>query len=355
MPHTIRNQYDKHLTFEALLEAHNRASKTKRNSKEVLIFEIDLETNLINLYRKLKNGTYKMGKYRQFTIYEPKKRIIQSLPYVDRIVHQWYVYEFIKPYYVPRFIADTYACIDNRGTHKAVDKAQQYMRKMKRKYDSYYILKCDIKGYFYNIDRDILYQILAHSIGDEKILNLTKNLIYDGINEKGLPIGNYTSQYFANIYLNELDHYIKEELKVKYYLRYMDDFVLFVKDKEEAKENYLKIKEYVETKRKLELNDKSRYFPNKMGLDFCGFRIYESHRLLRKRAKQTIKKNIKKWNKFYEHDILDLKTTLLQWNSWIAHSNHANSYHFQKKMYDSILFKEELPFKEEIDNNVSQK
>jgi hypothetical protein len=130
MPHTIRNAFDKHLTIESLLDAHERASKTKRYSKEVLKFDIDLESNIVNLYKKLKNGTYRMGKYRTFKIYEPKERVIRALPYVDRIVHQWYIYEFIKPYVVPRFINDSYACIEGKGTHKAVNRAQEYMQKM---------------------------------------------------------------------------------------------------------------------------------------------------------------------------------------------------------------------------------
>ena len=168
------------MTFESLLSAHARASKTKRNSKEVLIFEIDLETNLVNLYKQLKNGTYKMGKYREFKIYEPKERVIRSLPYIDRMVHQWYIHEFIKPYITPRFIKDSYACIDGRGTHKAVETLQEYMRKMKNKYGSYYILKCDVRRFFYNIDKDVLLAILSKIIKDPKIRarNNAKNALF---------------------------------------------------------------------------------------------------------------------------------------------------------------------------------
>ena len=146
-----------------------------------------------------------MGKYRTFKIYEPKERVIRALPYVDRIVHQWYIHEFIKPYIVPRFINDSYACIEGRGTHKAVDKAQEYMRKMKNNYGAYYIVKCDISGFFYNIDKDVLYNILKRFIRDHKLLDITYEFIYNDGEEVGLPIGNYTSQFFANIYMNELD------------------------------------------------------------------------------------------------------------------------------------------------------
>ena len=342
MPHTIRNEFDKHLTIKALLDAHERACKTKRYSREVLKFEIDLETNIVNLYKKLKNGTYKMGKYRTFKIYEPKERVIRALPYVDRIVHQWYIHEFIKPYVVPRFISDSYACIEGKGTHKAVDKAQEYMQKMKNKYSTYYIVKCDIKGFFYNIDKDVLYNILKKFIKDEKLLALTYEFIYNDGEDVGLPIGNYTSQFFANIYMNELDHYVKEGLKVKYYVRYMDDFIMFVRTKEDAKKVLFDVSKYVMEVLHLELNNKSRYYPNKMGLDFCGFRIYESYRLLRKRSIKKIKRKVRRWNMLYERGLLDLDKTVLEWNSWLAHSSHGKCYKLQMNIYNKIIFKEYL-------------
>ena len=222
MPKSIKNVWDSKLTFDKLVEAHERASKGKRFDKEVLLFEMNLETNITNIIKKLENNTYHFGKYRVFTIYEPKQRIIKSLPYTDRVVHQWYVEEFIKPYMMPRFITHTYACLPMRGGHKAVDDLQRMMRIMKRNYGNYYVLKCDISGYFYNINRDILYKILKRKIRDPKLLQFTKKIIFDEEGVKGIPIGNYTSQFFANIYLNELDHFVKEKLRVRFYLRYMD-------------------------------------------------------------------------------------------------------------------------------------
>lgn len=346
MPRSLKEKYDEHLTFDALLEAHQRASKTKRNSKEVIKFEIDLESNLANLYKQLKNGTYEMGKYREFIITEPKTRIIRSLPYVDRIVHQWYIYEFIKPYIVPRFIHDTYACIEGRGTHLAIDTLQKYMRKMRRKYGSYYIVKCDIKGFFYNIDKDVLFAILKRLIRDQKLLALTHKFIYEkSSDKKGLPIGNYTSQYFANIYLNGLDHYLKEKRRLSYYVRYMDDFICLVETEEEAKEILASIRDYVEEKLHLELNEKSEYFLNHFGVEFCGFHIYEDYRMLRKRSRKKMSKKIKKWNQLYQAGALDLKEVLTSWNAWIAHSSHGSCYHLQEKFYQRMLFKEYLPFR----------
>ena len=131
-----------------MLDAHHRAKKHKIYKNEVISFELNLENNLINIVNSIKNGTYKLGKYFTFTIYEPKKRLIKALPYRDRIVHQWYVEEFIKPYIIPRFIDTTFACLTDRGTHKAVDKVQKYLRELDNKYKNYWILKCDIKGFF---------------------------------------------------------------------------------------------------------------------------------------------------------------------------------------------------------------
>lgn len=335
MPKSLRNIYDKKLNYIAFYKAHLRASNNKRNRKDVILFEMDLESNLMNLYNSIKNNTYHIGKYHQFIVREPKLRIIQSLPYVDRIVHQWYVEEFIIPYIVPKFINDTYACIKDKGTHKAVDKVQYYMRIMKRKYGQYYILKCDIKKYFYNIDRNILYSIMHRHIGDKKLLSFTKMLITDSTDTKGIPIGNYTSQYFANIYLNELDHYVKEQLQIKYYVRYMDDFIILVKTKEEARQIKLEIMKYLESHLKLELNRKSKYYPNNMGVDFCGYRIFETHRILRKRSKKKIRTLLSKATKDNQLGILNQEKLLMQYNSWLAHAMHANSYNLINK-YNKI-------------------
>ena len=329
MSKSIKNCFYQKLTFENLLKAHNRAKKNKGNKKEVIRFEMDLESNIINIIHRLKNGSYKTSKYREFKIYEPKERVIKSLPYKDRIVQQWYIYEFIMPYIVPRLVNTCSACIIDRGTHYAVNMIEKYMRYMKRKYNNYYIIKLDIKKYFYNIDKNILYQIIASFIKDKSLLWLTKIFIYDNDSELGIPIGNYTSQYYANIYLSLLDKYIKEELKVKYYVRYMDDIVILVKDKSECSVLMNKIKLFLYNKLKLELNKKSRYYPNSLGVNFCGYIIYETHRLIRKDSKKKIKSKVRKWLKLNEMNTLDKNKVILSYNSWLSHISHANSYHFK--------------------------
>jgi retron-type reverse transcriptase len=333
---TIRNEFDKNLTFEKLEEAHIRASKGKRNKEEVIKFEMDLESNLVGIYKDLKNGTYKFGKYREFYVYEPKERLIKSLPYRDRIVHQWYVEEFIKPYFYPRFIKDTYACLDNRGTHMAVLTLQNYMRKMQKEYGSYYVLKCDIKKFFYNINKEVLINILKKRIKDKKIINLTYNILNDG-SSVGIPIGNYTSQYFANIYLNEIDHFAKDILHIKYYVRYMDDFIFLLKDKSEAKRVLASINDFVGNYLKLELNKKTKYFPVNNGIDFCGFVIYETHILLRKRFKKKLKNQIMVWKYLKMNNKLDKKKMERVLASTFGHASHADSFNFILDTLDYLI------------------
>jgi len=341
MPKTLKNCFYKNLTFQKLLEAHDRAKKHKMYKSEIIQFELNLENNLINLINNIKNNNYKLGKYHEFKIYEPKERLIKSLPYIDRIVHQWYVEEFIKPYILPRFIDASYACIENKGTHKAVIRVQKYLQMYHRKYGDFWILKCDIKKFFYNIDPHILFKILNKYISDKALLNFTKLLIFDqrASDEKvGIPIGNYTSQYFANIYLNELDQFIKRNLKIKAYVRYMDDFILLTKTKNECIELKHIIEDFLYKNLHLELNSKSRYYPYKMGVNFCGYRIFTTHRLLRTSNKKKIKKKVKLWNYQYKKNKLDISHAIQSLNSWLGHSSHCNSYHLEQKVINSCKF-----------------
>ncbi|MCI8568143.1 MAG: RNA-directed DNA polymerase, partial [Bacilli bacterium] len=158
--------------------------------------------------------------------------------------------------------------------------------------------------------------------------------------EKGIPIGNYTSQLFANIYLNELDQYVKNDLRIKYYLRYMDDFIVICKTKEEAKEYFNILKKFVEQHLDLQFNKKSKYYPSRLGVDFCGYITYETHRRLRKRSKRNMLKKIKQWNKEYQNNTLDLKIVQESWNSWLGHINHANCYNLMKRYREKFEFQD---------------
>ena len=322
---TIKESYDKHLTFDKLLNAYYRAIKNKGNRKDVIKFSMDLETNLCNLLNELKSEKYVPGIYNTFRIYEPKERIIKSLPFKDRIVQQWYIEEFIKPYFIPRFIKENCACLEHKGTLYAVNLCQKYMRKMKRENGNYYVLKCDIKKFFYSIDKNILYSIMNSYIKDSKLLNLTHIFIFDDEEGKGIPIGNYTSQFFANIYLDKLDKYIKEVLRIKYYVRFMDDFIILTNSKRESIYCLKRIKYYLNKNLKLELNNRTRYYPNKMGIDFCGYRIFEEYRLIRNKNKNKIRKSVKAWNSLFLQHKLNYKKMVLSFNSYLGYIKHANS------------------------------
>ena len=333
MPKIIKNVFKENLTYDKIYEAYLRARTNKGNRYEVLLFEEKLETNLVEIYNELKSGTYSIGEYRIFTIYEPKERLIKSLPFKDRVVHQWYVYEFLIPYVVPKFIYESYACIPGRGIHKASNKVSYYMKKCRIEYGDFYILKMDIRKYFYCINRRKLIEIIKKHFSDKLLLKLTYELIYDDDSEVSIAIGNYTSQYFANIYLNELDYYVKYELGIKYYLRYMDDFVLMVKDKETANDLFARISYFLNKELHLELNSNSRIYPSKMGVNFCGYRVFNYYKLIRKRSIIKIKKDVKRWNNSYDLKIDDVYRS---YQSWVAYIKHANSYNLLCK-YNFII------------------
>ena len=294
MPKTVRNKFYENLTYEKLLEAHIKSRKGKGYRKEIILFNLKQEEYIMYLLEKLKNKTYKHGGYTTFYISEPKVRKIEKSRYIDRIVHRWVVDNFLEPYFVPQFIYSSFACLKNKGMHKSAKYVQEKMQHCKRIWGEYYILKMDIAKYFDNINKNILLDIIKRKIKDENILWLIKEILFSQKREKGLEIGNYTSQMFANIYLNEVDQYVKHKLKIKYYCRYLDDSVLMVKTKKEAKEALKKIQIFLKEKLELELNKKTQILKNKQGVNFCGYKINEYRLKIRTKGKKKLKKKVKK-------------------------------------------------------------
>lgn len=233
-----------------------------------------------------------IGGYTVFYIREPKLRKIEKSRYIDRVVHRWIVDNFLLDLYMPIFINHSYACLKDRGTIRAVKAVQAGMKHCKNIWGEYYILKMDVRKYFQSIDKDILYNILQKKIKDEKLLWLIREIIYSSPSKKGVAIGNYTSQIFANIYLNEVDQFIKRELKIKNYYRYMDDSILLIKTKEEAQYVLKQITEFLKEKLELELNNKTQIFKSKQGVNFCGYKINEYRLKIRDRGKKKLKKKI---------------------------------------------------------------
>lgn len=293
MAKTIKNEYDKALTYENLMKAHFQSRKGKGYRKEIILFNLKQEEYIMWLYEQLKTEKYRHGGYTEFYVTQPKLRRIEKSKYIDRIVHRWYVNSFIEKYYIPQFINTSYACLKGRGMHKACLDLQKAMKHCKIIWGEYYILKMDIKKYFENINKDILYEIMQRKIKDKKLLWITKEIIYSNEGKIGLPIGNYTSQMYANIYLNELDQYVKQKLKCKYYYRYMDDGVILVKTKEFAKEILYNIEKFLKEYLQLELNQKTQIFKSKQGVNFCGYKINEYRLKIRDRGKRNLKKKVK--------------------------------------------------------------
>lgn len=245
------------------------------------------------IYEKLKSKTYRHGGYTEFYVTEPKLRKIEKSRYIDRIVHRWIVDNFLEPAFMPQFISASYACIKAKGMHRAAIYVQTSMKHCKRIWKEYYILKMDVAKYFDNINKNILLKILQRKIKDKDLMWLIHEILFAQKREKGLEIGNYTSQMFANIYLNEVDQYIKHKLKIKYYCRYLDDSVLMVKTKQEAKETLEMITVFLKEKLGLELNKKTQIFKNRQGVNFCGYKINEYRMKLRDKGKRKLKKKVK--------------------------------------------------------------
>lgn len=305
---TITNAFEEMFTFEALVEANRQARKGKRYRDEVLRFTDNLEGNLLQLQRELLDGTYKVGPYRQFYVREPKLRLVMALAYRDRIV-QWAIYQKLFPFYNKQFIEDSYACRKDKGSHRAADRLQYWLRQVDRKPGQrWYYLKLDVAKYFYRVSHRKLEEILQRRIKDERLMKLLKRIINSEdtafglpvgcspedcdldarVWETGMPIGNLTSQMFANIYLNELDQYAKHTLGIHFYVRYMDDIIILSDSKEQLHQWKDAIEQFLRDELELELNRKTTIRPISVGVDFVGFRIHTTHRRLKRSTARKI-------------------------------------------------------------------
>ncbi len=333
MPKTIRNKYYEYLTYEKLLEAHKKSRKGKGYRKEIILFNLKQEEYIMWLLDKLQTKTYKHGEYSVFYVTEPKVRKIEKSRYIDRIVHRWLVDNFLEPAFVPQFVNTSYACLKNKGMHKACLDVQKAMRHCEIIWNEYYILKMDVAKYFDNINKEILLNIIKRKIKDKDLLWLINEILYAQKREKGLEIGNYTSQMFANIYLNEIDQYIKHELKVKWYFRYLDDSVILVKTKEEAKEILEKIKVYLKEKLQLELNKKTQIFKNKQGVNFCGYKINEYRLKIRDKGKRKLKKKVKVLKEKIKQGKITSKEAKKYLAGHMGYIKIANTYNLENKLF----------------------
>ena len=333
MSKTIRNKYYENLCFEKLMEAHKKARRGKGLRDEIILFNLKQEEYIMYLLDVLEKKTYKHGGYQVFYVTEPKLRKIEKSRYIDRVVHRWLVDNFLEPYFVPTFINTSYACLKGRGMHKACLDVQKAMKHSKRIWGPYYILKMDVTKYFENIDKRILLGILERKILDKDLMWLIKEILYAQEKEVGLEIGNYTSQLFANIYLNELDQYVKKVLGVKYYYRYMDDSVLFIRSKEEAKYCLEKIKKFLLENLGLTLNKKTQIFKSKQGVNFCGYKINEYRLKIRDKGKRKLKKKVKKLKSLVKEGKISSLEARKYLAGHIGYIKIVDTYNLENKLF----------------------
>jgi hypothetical protein len=295
---------------ENLRIAFWKAARMKTGKREVLFFQKNLENELANLREQLMTLSLDIGNYHYFTIYDPKERIICAASFPERVLHHA-IMNVCDPYFERFQIYDSYATRKGKGTHLAVEKAHSFNKRNR------YFLKLDIKKYFDSINHNVLIKLLYRKFKDQKLLSVFEQIInsYSTSQSKGLPIGNLTSQYFANYYLAFLDHFIKEKMQVKHYVRYMDDMVLWGNNKSTVKENLKKIMGFLDEKLFLNLNQPILNNTSQ-GLSFLGFRVFPEVIRLNSRSKKRFihkvnqyKKNvlINKWtHEEYQRHILPL-------------------------------------------------
>lgn len=285
------NNYGDLITLENLFLSWREFKKGKSKRKDVQEFEFNLEDNIFQLYQELKNKTYKHSGYSSFYIQDPKLRYIHKAEVRDRIVHHL-ISKHLNNIYDKIFIHDSYSCRINKGTHRAVNRLKQFsLRQSKNNKINFYCLKCDIKKFFDSIDHDILIKILKERIKDNDILWLIKEIIFSFNSEtsKGIPLGNLTSQYFANIYFNELDQFVKHKLRIRHYIRYTDDFLILSNNKNKLQGLIYPINQFLNHQLKLRLHpDKIIIRKHNQGIDFLGYVTLPYYRVLRTKTKKRM-------------------------------------------------------------------
>ncbi len=275
--------FERICSMQNLLLAFYNASKGKTKRDEVTKFEADLGNNLRQLQEELQTRTYKTSPYEIFIKYEPKRREIYKLPFRDRVV-QWAMMQVLEPIWTPTFTADTYACIRGRGIHSLLRKIRKDLRNDPE--GTRYCFKMDVRKFYPSIDHDLLKKVVRRKIKDPDLLWILDDIIDSA---DGVPIGNYISQYFANLYLSELDHLLKEFVGVRYYYRYADDIVILSGSKEHLSGVMVFVNDYLNTERLLDMKRNYQIFPvDSRGIDFVGYVIYRTHALARKRNKQAL-------------------------------------------------------------------
>lgn len=337
---TYNHLYDKIISLNNLVLAWQKARMGKTKRKYVIEFEKDLNKNLLELHNELKNRTYRPKPLKTSILRDPKTRVISKSDFRDRVIHHA-IYNIIEPIFDKIFIYDSCANRIGKGNLFALKRFDIFKRKItKNLKKEAFCLKADIRHYFQEVDHQTLINILKGKISDINVIYLIELILRNNVrasfqeDEKvGMPLGNLTSQFFANVYLNELDYFVKHSLKANYYIRYVDDFVILHESKRQLKEWQSEINNFLSQKLRLELHpDKSKIISLSKGVDFVGFRNFYHFRLIRKR-------NIKKMQnlvKHYEEGGINYLKLMNRFEGWNAYSKWANTYKLRKSVLKEI-------------------
>jgi RNA-directed DNA polymerase len=344
-------------SWDNLLLAYRKASQGKRGQANVAEFEHRLEDNLLALQSELRDFSYRPGFYTSFHIHEPKRRLISAAPFRDRVVHHA-LCNLIEPAFERSFIFDSYANRLGKGTHRALNRAQEFARRYP------YVLQCDIRQFFPSIDHEILREELSRKVRDARVMWLCEQILASGtgvlseeyemqwfpgddpstgsgqglfaaLRPRGLPIGNLTSQFWANVYLNPFDHFVQRELGCKAYVRYVDDFLLFACDKKTLRD-WLAAIETRLARLRLTIHPGAQPRPVTEGISFLGFRVYPQRRALKRQKGLYYQRKLRQLIRAYANGRLPLADLNASVQGWINHVRYGNTTGLRKAILSGI-------------------
>lgn len=347
---TYKNLFPALCAFETLYEAFRRARRGKRRQPNVIDFELNLEHNLITLCQQLRRDTYRPGRYTHFTLYDTKPRRISAAPFRDRVVHHALV-RVIEPIWEQRFISDSYACRVGKGTHAALDRCTHFARRYP------YVLQADIVQCFPSIDHAILESLLARRLADPDVMNLCRRIIASGASihqdayqmqwfpgddllaaarPRGLPIGNQTSQFWANLYLHDLDKFVKQELRCPAYIRYVDDMLLFAPDKPTLHHWRRDLEAFLQSLRLVIHPHRTRIHPVGTGIPFLGFIVYPGHRRLRRSSGLAFARRFRRKVAAYGAGRLSRARLDGAVQGWLGHVSHGDTWGLRRAILSAV-------------------
>jgi len=343
--------YARICSWDNLRLAHRKAARGKRGKPAAAGFEYNLADNLLDLQHELETMTYQPGAYHSFYIHDPKRRLISAAPFRDRVVHHA-LCNLIEPIFERSFIYDSYANRVGKGTHRALDRAQVFARRFG------YVLQCDLRQFFPSVDHGVLKEILARKIADPDVTWLVERILESGVGvlgeeydmvwfpgddlfavnrPRGLPIGNLTSQFWANCMLNPFDHFVKRELRCPGYLRYVDDLALFARDKQTLWAWRDALVEWLARPR-LTIHPGAHPRPTGEGFPFLGFVVYPTHRRLKRRKVVAYRRKLKQLVAGWISEERTQEAVVASLLGWINHARYGDTWGLRRSMVNHIQF-----------------